>query len=127
MSERIYNYCPHDVNIHLKDGTVKTIPTSGELIAATRPHIGEGFYYGIPYKFYSGHSVNMRDMLGGKVNLHYGDSIIVSQIYAMALSKEEWREHFEHVSVFWPDTNPDSVVRDEKGMIVGVKGLTRWV
>ncbi len=122
---KLLNYCPHDLNIHLPDGSVTTIPSSGELRAATRPYMMGGFTHDIPYKVYSGHCIDDLDALN-KIGLQDGDGIVVSQVYAMAMLKEEWKFRFPGVNVFWPDSNPGSVVRNEKGMIVGVKGLIMW-
>lgn len=50
-------------------------------------------------------------------------SVLVSMVVAQWMQP---REEFAHLTLYVPDTGPESAVRDERGRIVGVRRLTRY-
>ncbi|MDY4474591.1 hypothetical protein [Mitsuokella sp.] len=100
------NCTPHEINVVLPDGTIRTIPTSGHITRCSQVNEIVAIIDGIPVT---------RQKLGSVVNLpdkKEGVFLIVSRIVAAA---EPGRDDL---------LIPGPLVRDEKGIVKGCEGLS---
>ncbi len=131
--EEVFNLTPHDVHIHQIDGTITTIPSSGELRLATVPQIlGPTLKVG-PYSLplaapqeFTGIDETSRGYPVFKQNIKRGARVgfIVSAIMA-----EQMLHTFFPDPAFVllaPGTGPAFCVRDNQGRIIGTKRLEMY-
>jgi hypothetical protein len=109
----LINLTPHKVTIYSRDGekVIAEIPPSGMVarVAVTSKTIGE--VAGIPIrKAEYGEIENLPDPMP---DTYY----IVSTVVLIALREKG----IHRPDVLAPDTNPDSVIRDPEGRVIGVK------
>ena len=117
------NFTPHLICLYKGDELVHKIPSSGEirLVSTERKAISE--WRGIPilqapwYYAYAGIPDEFLKKDGPERN------IIVSAVVAEFLKDLEISEK---IHVFAPDTNPEHVVRNSTGQIIGVKALIKY-
>lgn len=112
---KFVNLTPHEVNVYSQDGKklILSIPPSGKVARVS-----------VTYK-------TVKNINGIPVNrVEYGEIVdlpepekdtiyIVSVVVLMALKSKG----INRSDVLSPDTNPHSVIRDEKGQIIGVKAF----
>ena len=114
---KIVNLTPHEITIHLPDGSVVKIPPSGRVarVATIRKPTGE--LEGIPLV-----TVEYGKVEGLPAEPEPDTYYIVSVLVAQALASDpKW-----HGKLLVPDTSPQGAVRDKDGKIIGVKALQVW-
>ena len=124
MSDKLnhaVNLTPHDVVlVDAESGEIMTFPATGHSLRVefAESKVSTAVLGGTKVEIVHGPRV--------PVNTNYNDlpdelqrapAIIVSNIVAEAI----WDTHTNGVLLFVPDTGPESVVRDDKGQIKGVK------
>ena len=125
----LLNLTPHDITVFKENGEKVVIPSSGTLRLAEEV-LGTEEVEGVECvrKRFTGVDIELREGItadGVRV-------IVVSGISGMmfALSSEFRSELFRkiggEVSIIAPDTGPQSVIKDEKGRIVGVRRFCRY-
>jgi hypothetical protein len=115
----VINLTPHKVTIYDKEGkkVIEEIPPSGAVarVAVTSRVVGRLGVIPIRKVEY-GEIENLPDPMEG---IYY----IVSSVVLVALREKG----INRPDVLAPDTNPDSVIRDSEGRVIGVKYLqTFW-
>jgi hypothetical protein len=105
------NLTPHAINVVQPNGDVLTIPPSGQVARVKTYSVPAGEVAGIPVV-----RVEYGD-IEGLPEPQPGTVYIVSTMVILALRAKGIRRN----DVVSPDTSPESVVRDEKGNIIGVK------
>jgi hypothetical protein len=106
---KLRNFTPHEVTIFL-DGRVITIQSEGSARVSSRS-IPLCEIDGIPV------AQTIFEEVCGLPDPDPDTFLIVSQIVIAALPQRG--------DLLRPDSGPESAVRDAKGIIIGVKGLTR--
>ena len=117
---KIVNLTPHHLNIFSDEGNlIASIPPSGtvarvDTIKRVKEYVDvEGHKVPISYVTYT--------QVQGLPPYPSDDTLyVVSNIVYQCLKGTKWEKY-----LIVPDTNPDSVVRDEAGRIKGVKGFLR--
>ncbi len=107
----LINRTPHAVTI-LINGEAITLPPSGVVARAlSTPQVVTESIEGLP-------CVTSPEFSGAE-NIEGKEPILVSALVAPIAAKVR-------SNVFSPDTGPASVVRNERGEIIGVRRLIRW-
>ena len=124
----LLNLTPHDITVFKENGEKVVIPSSGTLRLAEEV-LGTEEVEGVECvrKRFTGVDITVDGITADGVRV-----IVVSGISGMmfALSSEFRNELFRklggEVSIIAPDTGPQSVIKDEKGRIVGVRRFCRY-
>lgn len=110
---KIINLTPHDVVIVDNEGKeIKRFPKSGDVAIVKTKSVPIGELNGVPVV------QTKYEEIEGLPDPQEGTAYIASVVVAQALNGARQ-------DVYAPDTNPGSVVRDDKGNIIGVKRLTQ--
>lgn len=114
------NLCPHAMHLYAAETKVLTIePEPEPLRCAMVPGLKE-IKNGLPYEWVGSYGLSDSDV----VRASHMSAIIVSDIAARALVNQLPKDC--ETSVFVPDSGPDSVVRNDRGEIIGVRQFLRY-
>lgn len=111
---KLINLTEHPINIIVSDGVEKVIPPSGVVarVEVKKRQLGTIEADGV---FVPVSAVTYGEVTGLPAPARDTVYIVSARVL----------EATNRLDVFAPDTNPDSVVRDESGRVIGVRGLLR--
>ena len=129
--ERIVNLTPHDIIVKSADGKCNVYPASGHVarvLTSEQKHIdtlGDGtpvYERQIPTGVEMLVAEEDRDATAVIVSMFAGEFLVEAQLPPFGITTN-LRTLRSRLCVYVPDTGPSSVLRDEKGAIVGVRRL----
>jgi len=107
MASAIVNLTPHEMNVVLSDASIRKIPPSGSVARVSTSSVDDGTVDGIPVaKTGFGELVGLPPQADGVF-------LVVSRLVLEAAGKRS------------DLLSPGELVRDEKGTVIGCKGLAR--
>jgi len=124
---KIENYTPHSISLYKESEKVHEFPSQGDIRLKEIPQQNIAKWKGIPV--YSAPEYTGLDGVPEHLLEEKGEDlgIIVSMPVGKFLASEEHKKSLPgRIHVFGPDTGPKSVVRGEKGEILGAKALIRY-
>lgn len=114
------NLCPHAMHLYVGDIEVMTIPPEKDPLRCVMEPGMKDTKCGIPYEWIGTYGLADEDV----ARVSGMSAVIVSDIAARALVKQLPQD--SETNVFVPDSGPTSVVRNDKGEIIGVRQFLRY-
>ena len=109
---KLVNLTPHEVVVYGEDGGIRLrIPPSGTVARVSTKSVIVGEINGVPVRATEyGDVTGLPDPEPGTV--YIVSSVLLIALRAKGINRDD---------VVAPDTNPDSVIRDPEGRVIGVK------